>query len=286
MMRRRFLGVGLGAIAASACSPLALFDRLSPKDSGAARVLRDAPYGSDPRQKLDIYAPPGAHDLPLLVFFYGGGWDSGAKDLYRWVGLALAAQGFVVAIPDYRLVPQVRFPAFLEDCAAGVAKAATLAGDHGADPARVLLSGHSAGAYDALMLALDARYLQHAGFDPGRLRAVAGLAGPYDFYPFDVKASVAAFGAWPRPAETQPIHFVRPDAPPLWLAAGDKDTTVRPRNSLILAERQRQAGGRAEVKIYPGIDHVALVLALSNPFRHKAPVLADMTAFLARNASA
>jgi acetyl esterase/lipase len=183
-------------------------------------------------------------------------------------------------------VPAVRFPAFVEDCAAGVAKAAALAGGYGADPSRVLLSGHSAGAYDALMLALDADYLQRAGFDPKHIRAAAGLAGPYDFYPFDVKASIDAFGAWPDPAATQPVNFVHAAAPPLWLAAGDKDTTVRPRNSLILAERQSHAGGKAEVKIYPGIDHVGLVLALSKPFRHKAPVLADMTAFLKRSALA
>jgi acetyl esterase/lipase len=284
MNRRGLLASGLGALAVSACSPLALFNTFTPKDGGAKRVLKDAAYGADPRQKLDLYAPPGARDLPLLTFFYGGSWDSGSKDLYRWAGLALASQGFVVAVPDYRLVPEVRFPDFVEDCAVAVAKAAALAPEHGADPTRLLLSGHSAGAYNAAMIALDKRYLQRAGVDPARVKAFAGLAGPYDFYPFDVKASIEAFGGVSDPRATQPINFVRPDAPPLWLAAGDKDTTVRPRNSIVLGEKERQAGGTAEVKLYPGLDHVSLVLALSKPFRDKGPVLADMAAFLKRHA--
>jgi acetyl esterase/lipase len=283
MNRRRLLASGLGALTA-ACSPLALFDRLTPKDGGARRVVESAPYGPGPRQSLDLYAPIGAKDLPLLVFFYGGGWDSGSKDLYRWAALALAAQGFVVAVPDYRLVPEVRFPVFLDDCASGVAKAMALGGGYGANTSRVLLSGHSAGAYNAAMLGLDPTYLRRAGVDPARVAGVATLAGPFDFLPFDVKASIEAFGRAPDPAQTQPVNFVRADAPPLWLAAGDKDTTVLPRNSLTLAARERAAGGRAEVKIYPGLDHVGIVLALSRPFRHRAPVLKDMTAFLKAHA--
>jgi acetyl esterase/lipase len=286
MDRRGLLASGVGALALSACSPLALFNTFTPTDTGARRVVTDAPYGPDPRQKLDLYAPPGARNLPLLTFVYGGSWDSGSKALYRWAALALASRGFVVAVPDYRLVPEVRFPAFIEDCAAGVARAAALAPDHGGDPTRLLLSGHSAGAYNAAMLALDRRYLEQAGVDPTRVRAFAGLAGPYDFYPFDVKSTIEAFGRAPDPSATQPIDFVRRDAPPLWLAAGEKDTTVRPRNSLVLGERERRAGGQAEVKLYPGLDHAALVLALSKPFRGKGPVLADMTDFLRRHSDA
>jgi acetyl esterase/lipase len=267
-----------------ALHPLALFDCFTPKDPGARQVVRDVAYGAHPRQRLDLYAPPGAKGLPLLVFFHGGGWDSGSKDFYRWVGRALAAGGFVTALPNYRLVPEVRFPVFLEDAASAVARAVEAAAEHGADPERVLLCGHSAGAYSAIMLTLDRRYLEAAGVEARRVRAAAGLAGPYDFYPFDVAESIAAFGQAPEPLQTQPIAFVRADAPPLWLASGERDETVRPRNSLVLAERLRAAGGQVETRIFPEVSHVSIVLSLSLPFRGRAPVRAEMTDFLARAA--
>jgi len=265
----------------SACSPLALFNRFSPKDAAGRLEARDISFGPDPRQRLDIYRPGRmSAPAPVLVFFHGGGWDSGSKDLYRWVGRALAAQGFVVVVPDYRLVPQVRFPTFVEDGAAAVAKAREVAAVHGGDPQRLLLAGHSAGAYIAMMLALDAAYLGRAGVDRAFVRAAAGLAGPYDFYPFDVPASVAAFGQAPDPLATQPIHFARGDAPSLFLGHGGKDTVVRVRNSTALADAVRAKGGEADFKLYRDLDHVDIVLALSRPFRGKAPVLDDVAGFL------
>jgi acetyl esterase/lipase len=270
--------------AADPFSPLALFDRFTPKDAGAGRVARDLAYGAHPRQRLDLYAPREARNLPLLAYFYGGSWDSGCKNYYRWLGRALAARGFLVAISDYRLAPEAHFPDFLEDAAAALACAAGLAREHGGDPDRVLLSGHSAGAYSAIMLALDRRWLEAVGVEARRVRAAAGLAGPYDFYPFDVPASINAFGRAPEPLQTQPIAFVRSDAPPLWLASGERDDLVRPRNSLVLAERLKAAGGRAEARIFPTVRHVSIMLSLSVPLRGRAPVLAEMTEFLARAA--
>jgi acetyl esterase/lipase len=280
-MTRRGLATTLAALMTSACSPLALFNRFSPKDAAGRLEARDIAYGPDPRQRLDIYRPRSAGGpAPLLVFFYGGGWDSGSKDYYRWVGRALAAKGFVVAVPDYRLVPAVHFPAFVQDGAAAVAKAREIAAAHGGDAGKVLIAGHSAGAYIALMLALDAEYLRAADVDPASVRATAGLAGPHDFYPFDVPASVAAFGQAPDPLATQPIHFARGDAPPLFLGHGGKDTVVRVRNSTALADAVRAKGGHAEFKLYRDLDHVDIVLALSRPFRGKAPVLDDVARFL------
>lgn len=281
-MTRRGLFTTAAATLATACSPLSLFNRFSPQDSGVRRVAHDVAFGEDPRQRLDLWAPakPAGVSLPLLTFFYGGSWESGDKALYAWAARALAARGFVVATPNYRLVPHVRFPAFVEDGAAAVAKARAIAARHGGDPERTLLAGHSAGAYIVMMLALDREYLAAAGVDPKAIRAAAGLAGPYDFYPFDVPASINAFGEAKDPLLTQPITFARGDAAPLFLGHGDKDTLVYPRNSLHLAEAVRARGGQAEVKLYPGLDHAGILLALSRTFRGKAPVLDDMTAFL------
>ena len=233
--------------------------------------------------RFDLYAPlrPAA-GAPLVVFFYGGNWDSGEKAWYRWVGQALASRGFLVAIPDYRRVPDVRFPAFLEDGAAAVAAARRAAPRFGGDPDRVALAGHSAGAWTAVMLALDARWLSNAGVPSASVRAALGLAGPYDFYPFDVPASIAAFGEAEDPLATQPLSFVRPDAPSLWLGHGDSDAIVRPRNSIGLAQAMTKVGGRAALRLYSRIDHVQAVLALSPVLRWRAPVLAEMADFIRR----
>ncbi|WP_312736468.1 alpha/beta hydrolase [Brevundimonas sp.] len=280
MTRRGLFAPTLGLLA-SACSPLGLLNALGPRDTGVRRVARDLAYGDDPRQRLDVYAPKSGGPYPTLVFFYGGGWDSGSRDLYGWAAQALAAQGFVVALPDYRLVPQVVFPAFIEDAAAATAKAADFVGGYGGDPARLGVLGHSAGAHLAMMIALDRRYMAAVG-RPDLIKAAAGLAGPYDFLPFDVAASRNAFGRAPDPTLTQPVTFVRRDAPPIWLGHGTADTVVHDEDTVILDQRMRAVGGRSEAKLYSGLDHADLIATFSPLFRKKATVLADVTAFFHR----
>lgn len=281
-MDRRTLLLALPAL--TACTPsLGTFDAVAPRDAGVTRVVRDAAYGSDPRQRLDLYAPEAAQGpLPVIIFIYGGSWRSGAKDDYEFLGAALASRGFVVAIPDYRLVPAVRFPDFIADCALALRWVNDNAGAHGGDGRRVVLAGHSAGAYNAMMLVLAGDYLRAAGVDAATVRGAIGLAGPYDFLPFDVDATRDAFAQAPDPQLTQPVHFARADAPPLLLLWGEADATVGPRNLESLARAQRAVGGAVETKIYPGIDHVEIMLALSRPFRDRAPVLGDVVAFARR----
>lgn len=274
--RGRLAGALLGLLA-GACSPLMLFDAVVPKDGGVRLVVRDAAFGPDPRQRVDLYAParPAAR-LPVIVFFYGGSWNSGTKEGYAFVGRALAARGFLVAIPDYRLVPRIRYPAFLEDNAAAVRWVRGHAAALGGDPDRVVLAGHSAGAYDAAMLALDPRWL---GTDRAAVRGLAGLAGPYDFLPFDGPVVQRTFGGAGDPVATQPVTYVSADDPPAFLATGDKDDTVRPANSDSLAARLEARQVRVVRKRYPDIGHAGLVTAIARPFRGRAPVLADMAAF-------
>lgn len=265
---------------------LDVLNSLFPGDEGVERVATDVRFKGEPRGKLDVWARAGAGDKrPVLVFFYGGGWAKGARGDYGFVGEAYAAQGFVVVIPDYRLVPQVRFPAFLEDAADAVCWTRENIARYGGDPDRIVLAGHSAGAYLAVMLALDPRYLAAAGVDPGVVRGAAGLAGPYDFYPFDKKRSIDAMGQAPDPLATQPIRFARRDAPPLWLATGTADTEVRPHNSERLAARQALLGSRTTIlRRYEGLNHNDLIMAVSMPFRGKGPVLAESSAFLKNSA--
>jgi acetyl esterase/lipase len=282
MTRRALIASTLGALTA-ACSPLGILNSLGPRDGGAGRVARDLAYGEDPRQTLDVWAPTRAtgQARPVLAFFYGGGWDSGDKDLYGWAAHALAARGFVVMVPNYRLVPGVHFPAFIQDAAAATAFAGRIADRYGGDPARLGVIGHSAGAHLAMMITLDRRYM--AGADaPGLIRAAAGLAGPYDFLPFDVPASVNAFGRVADPTLTQPVSFVRPDAPPLWLGHGTEDAVVHAEDTTILCDRMKAVGGRCEARLYPGLSHEDMIATFSPLFRRKAPVLAEVTGFLHR----
>jgi acetyl esterase/lipase len=283
MTRRGILGAGLSAVTA-ACSPLGLLNTLGPRDRGAGRIVRDIAYGDDPRQRLDLYGAEwreGEPTRPVVVFFYGGGWDSGSRSQYGWAAQALAARGFVVALPDYRIVPQVVFPTFVEDAASATAKVAEVVGQYGGDPGRLGVAGHSAGAHLAMMIALDRRYM--AAVDrPDLIRAAAGLAGPYDFLPLDVPASINAFGRAPDPTLTQPVTFVRPDAPPLWLGHGTADTVVHDEDTVILNARMQAVGGRSEAKLYPGLSHADLIATFSPLFRKKSPVLDDVAEFFDR----
>jgi acetyl esterase/lipase len=262
--------VALGlALTLAACSPLAVVNGLG-SDAGIARETTQA-YGELPRQQLDVYTPA----MPtgaVVVFLYGGSWQSGARGEYRFVARRLAERGATVVIPDYRLYPEVRFPAFVEDAAAAVAWARRHARDYGGDPARVYLVGHSAGAHIATLLALDRRYLGPHGMQPAELAGVVGLSTPADF--------AATLGARYRPVfgddaglqAAQPVRYVNPDAPPLLLIHGGEDSLVWPKNSETLAEKQRAAGGRVELALFPVLGHVGTVTPFTGWFGDPAVV--------------
>jgi acetyl esterase/lipase len=275
------IGASIGY--ASSWSLLGLMNRLDGvlADDGARLAERGAPYGQDARQKLNIWVPAtGAQAAPVLVFFYGGSWKMGERDFYDFFGRALASQGFVVVLPDYRLTPQVRFPAFVQDAAAAVAWTHKNIAKFGGDPARISVAGHSAGAHIAAMLTLDRQWLAQAGAPADTIRSFVGLAGPYDFLPFTSDASKAAFGHEPDARITQPITFARKDAAPMLLLTGTDDDTVKPRNSHVLAAAQTKLGALAISKDYAGIDHSAIIQSFARPFRNKSTALPDMVTFL------
>ena len=279
-----------GALIFTFASPpglLNFFNSHTPGDSNAEKVVAGASYGADPAQKLNVWAPkdrkPG-QTYPVLIFYYGGGWVGGSRDEYDFAGRAYAAKGFVVVVPDYRLVPKVLYPVFVQDSALAVKWTRDHVARFGGDPKRVTLGGHSAGAYNAAMLALDPHWLRDIGVDPKIVRAAALLAGPYDFYPFDKRRSIDAMGKWPRPLETQPIRFAANDSPPLWLAAGTADDVVRPYNSERLAAKLKGLGAKVELRLYPGKSHNDLIMGISKPLRSKAPTLQESVDFLQANA--
>ena len=270
----------------AACSPpnlLSTLNKFVPGDNGAHRVAEGIAFAPNRGLKLDVWAPRATgHPLPVVIFLYGGGWVAGSRGGYGFAGSAYAGQRFVTVVPDYRLVPAVHFPAFIEDGALAVKWTRDNIARFGGDPNRIALAGHSAGSYNAAMLALDGHYLRDAGVPAGTIKAAVLLSGPYDFYPFTEQRSRDALGAWPRPAETQPINFVTLAAPPMLLATGSVDDIVMPRNSKALAAKLAAAGVPVELKIYPGKSHIDLAKSLSRPFRGTTPALADSAAFLHR----
>ena len=264
---RRLVLTGCLALLAtvSACSGPALLNAVTSK--AGYGVTHDIRYAQGERGTYDLYIPDGADaTTPVVVFFYGGGWDSGEKGIYPFVGQSLASAGVIVAIPDYRVYPEVQFPAFVEDGARAVAAVATAARDGrdglvaGSHP--LFLMGHSAGAQIGALLALDPRYLNDAGISAPKLSGFVGLAGPYDFLPLTDERYKRVFPPRLRPA-SQPVNAVTRGAPPMLLIAGDDDTTVKPANSLSLAEKVRAVGGSARVDIRPGVDHIGAVSALA-----------------------
>lgn len=261
-------------------SILGLINALSPKDRGSRKLAGDVAYGPDPRHRLDIYTPTVVEaPLPVVFFIYGGSWMDGDRRHYDFVGRALAALGYVTVIADYRLLPQVEYPGFLRDGAEAFAWVVDNISRYGGDGSRIALMGHSAGAYNAAMLALDPQYLAARGL-PDRVSCLVGLSGPYDFFPFDGPVTLRTFGAVVNPRDTQPINLVTSSAPPMLLASGDKDRLVYPRNSVALAAKARDAGIGVREIHYPNLGHPATLLALGLPLRRVAPVLADVAAYL------
>jgi acetyl esterase/lipase len=276
-----FVLSSVGAV--TGCSSVTIFNTLVPKDEGATLAKTDIAYGPDKANVLDIYTPVAAPPrAPVIIFIYGGSWNSGSKGDYAFAGKAFAARGFVTVIPDTRLVPQVRFPTFIEDDARAVRWVHAHIAEVGGDPERIYLAAHSSGAYNAVMLALDPRYLRAVGLGHHAIKRVAALSGPYDFLPLDVDATKEAFGQAKDLAATQPINFASQSAPPMFLATGSADSLVYPRNTIALARKLREAGATVIEKVYPGVTHAGTVGALSRPFRGEAPVLDDIVTFFSR----
>lgn len=277
---------GAGLAAASLTSPpmlLTILDGAMGGGNGVEKAASGIAFGNH-GQRLDVWRPegPAKRKLPVLIFWYGGGWVHGSRGDYAFAARAFARQGFVVVVPDYRKVPTVRFPAFLQDGAQAVRWTRDNVRRFGGDPDRIAVSGHSAGAYTAVMLTLDREWLTAEDVDPGVIKAAVGLCGPYDFYPFTAKRAIDAMQGAADPQRTQPIHFARGDAAPILLVSAGEDVQVHAHNANNLTTGLKTLGGRVEHIDYPGLSHENVVMALSRPFRGKASVLRDSAAFLQR----
>jgi acetyl esterase/lipase len=245
------------------------------------QLTQSIAYAERSRHRLDVCRPRGAAAAPVIIFFYGGAWQSGYKELYRYVAKALARRGYVAVVPDYRIYPEVCYPDFLDDGAQVVRWVKDNIARFGGDPDKLFLKGHSAGAHIAAMLSIDARWLGKVGLDPRRdIAGLIGIAGPYDLMPLRDEKLKVIFGGVNRP-ETQPIFHVAPGAPPALLMTGGRDRLVEPGNSVRLAARLVAAGNAATVLTYRRIGHFIIIAAVAPLLRFLVPVMRDVDAFIA-----
>ncbi len=276
-------------IGLTACAPVRVLNALA-STSGGHTVDRNVAYGPLARQALDVYTPTAAAPAggwPVTVFFYGGSWNSGERADYAFVGSALAARGVLTLVADYRLYPQVRYPDFLRDSALALAWGLEQAARLGGDPTRMFVMGHSAGGYNAAMLALDPRWLATTGHTPSELAGWIGLAGPYDFFPTDNPDAQPVFFHPNYPPNAQPIEFGTLRAVPTFLGAPVNDRLVSPtRSTQALASKLATAGTPVTLRIYERASHTTLIGAFSPPLRWVGPVLDDVLGFVAATPAA
>ena len=263
----------------SACSPIKLLNAIVPEN---AYQLQSVAYGDLPRQKLDIYTPKQTTSAArkVVIFFYGGSWDSGHKSDYKFVGEALASQGFIVVIPDYRIYPDVLFPAFMADPALAARWVKDHIKQYQGDNQQVFLGGHSAGAQIAVMLGVNPEYLAKQSLKPSDFVGIIGLAGPYDFLPLKSERLKIIFGPQSEQWKSQPINFVDGKNPPMLLAVGKKDGTVWPRNTYNLAEKIKNNKGLVKVEEFENYNHIDMVAKLAKPLRGDGELLKVVVDFV------
>lgn len=252
------------------CSALQLVNSVS--KIYPANVKTDIAFGEHPKQRFDLYLPQTSRadgrPTPVIVFFYGGSWNRGDKSEYEFVGRRLASLGYITAIPNYRLYPDVRYPEFLKDGADSVLriqKELAQAAYQSLNPSsKTILMGHSAGAYNAAMLALDPRWINNAGGSHASIAGLIGLAGAYNIYPIRDVEVQPVFHHPNYPAASQPIEFVSKSLAPTLILAPENDTIVSiERNSVALHEALRKAGKQSRLETVVGTDHVTLIGTLS-----------------------
>lgn len=268
------------ALFSVACSPIKTLNALIPENGYELRA--GIAYGDLSRQKMDIYLPRGNAQIKrkVVLFFYGGSWDSGAREDYKFVAEALTSNGFIVVIPDYRVYPEVKFPGFMSDPAKAAAWVKVHAAEFGGDAEHIFLAGHSAGAHIAVMLSVNPEYLARENLKCTDFSGTIGLAGPYDFLPLRSQHLKDIFGPENERWKSQPIEFVTGQNPPILLLVGLKDNTVATYNTFNLATKIKSKAGPVEVVEFPTYGHIDMAAKLAKPLRGDGELLKPIVDFI------
>ncbi|CAM3892409.1 alpha/beta hydrolase [Deinococcus frigens] len=268
--------VALGLLLA-ACSPQNTLNVVT--FTGGLKVSQNVPYGPAPRNTMDIYAPENAQNAPVVLFIHGGSWQGGDKDGHKFVGVSLARAGYVTGVMNYRLAPEHRYPEYVQDAAAALKVLRDSAQRSGGNPDNLFVMGHSAGAFNAVEVVDNARWLREAGVPISAVRGVIGVAGPYS-YDFRQFSSKVAFPPEGNPDDIMPDRHVRPDAPPHLLLVAANDTTVNPYNGVNMQAALKKAGVPSELKVLPGLNHITVIAAVAQPLTFLGGTRQQVTDFI------
>lgn len=274
MKKIKSLAFVSAALSLISCAPVALLNTITP--SGHFEVVKDIPYGDHDRMTLDVYTPETPRkNAPLIMFVHGGGWNSGDKKLYKFIGDTFTSEGYTVAMPNYRLHPGITFPDPVTDTAKAVAWAARAYRDRS-----IILIGHSAGGYNVLMTGFNPSYLRSEGEKVcDRISGIISLAGPTGTIPLTEEPYISIFPDR-FTGKDAPLGLTDTPVPPLFLINGANDKTVYPQNAEMLGKKVTQRGGKAIVRIYPGMNHTDPVKVLSRYFDGDASLKTDLLDFI------
>ena len=273
--------VALASIVVSACTSVGFKVVNTPSYLGNKHsVQKDLRYGDAKQQQLDLYIPDetSENNKTLIVFLYGGGWTSGAKEQYDFAADAFTSNGYMVAIPDYIKYPAGSFPEFVEDVALAIAWLKDNVGRYG-EANEFVLIGHSAGAHIGGLLITDPNYLEKHDIEPQFISSFVGIAGPYGFTPKKEKYR-KIFNQMGNYEPMQPLHFVSGSEPKMLLLHSEDDTTVLAKHTRLFAAKVNAAGGAASTKYYKDYGHAGMVLALSRIYDLENTVSSDIMQFL------
>jgi acetyl esterase/lipase len=242
--------------------------RRSADAASQTRMLRDVAYGSDPRQRMDIYLPrqSGMRDLPVLLFMHGGAWTHGTKDWCGFMAPPIVDSPAILVSVGYRLIPSVGFPEPVHDCIAALRWIVDHIAQHGGSPERVFVGGHSAGGQIAALMSLRPDWLQQHGLAADVIKGCLCLAATFNRR--NINPAVA-----PGHEQSEPITAIAPDSPlafaagakvPFFIAWGDRDDERVPRTGRQMIAALTTTGCAVRSLVLPGCDHFEVHLNTGN----------------------
>lgn len=237
-------------------------------------ALQGLPYGEDRLQRLDVYAPAGAANAPVLVSWHGGGWTNGYREYNRFMAPIVTRMGMVLVAPSYRLTPAHHMPETAADALAALAHVHRHAAEWGGNPQRLILTGHSAGGHLAALTALRAATRQAAGVPDSAIAACLPISGIMDLHhPGPVPGSLEARvydtvlepGQPHEDAVFSPLCWAAGNRLPVVLSWGSRDSErVRLSNQRLAAMLRLQSGSVA-TQCLEGVDHFGSHTGLRDP---------------------
>lgn len=281
-------GIALAAQQAQAFSALAVVNSIS--SSGGVGVSKNISYGNEPLQDLDIYYPKQlaqamdaqrtiSDSYPMVVFVHGGSWESGTKEEYAFVGQSFAQAGYVTAVINYRKVPEHVYPDYVKDTAQAIAWSYDNAASFHADPQRLAVVGHSAGAFNMMAAISNEDFLAAYGVSPNDISAVVGIAGPYS-YDFRKFSSASAFPANATPDDVMPDRHIKGAQPPYLLLTAENDKVVHEQNIIRMSQALKDYGASVETGEIKGASHATSIGAMAVPLRWVNDVRAQVLQYL------